>query len=174
MPTEPMPNTTRLHRRRRWLFLSIFAIVVLSLAAVAYLGGPRRAAWWINRVVIQPTRPPGPAATRSERWLQDLEYLRTNLHRLHANAFHTTPREAFERAFEEARERLVGEPTADARGGWGEVRSFTLPNSRIQVWVSTYHFGGDPNPVEPDVRAIPTASGWLAGEDPVLNAALGR
>lgn len=433
MPTEPVLHPTRLRPQRRWVLISIAAIVVLSLAAVTYLGGPRRTAWWIGRVVIQPSRPPEPAGTRSERWLQDLEYLRTNLRRLHANAFHTTPREAFELAFEEARERimdatdagamlevmrlialvgdghtatwshldaspshplrvahvggswsvigsgldhldllaaeiialdetpiasavdrlapyvsadsdadrhariarlltlselthaaglqrspelgrftarlpdgtivqrevaaaesggpiamvtsgllshrdpqldhwvawfpeigavylryrrcrnaaaftavadaalelldahpeatllvdlrgngggdsaviapllqglrergagertaalidvgtassatrnalelrslgatLVGEPTADARGGWGEVRSFTLPNSGIQVWVSTYRFGGDPNPVEPDVRATPTASAWLAGEDPVLNAALGR
>ena len=429
--TEFELRPARRGSRRRWAPIAVLFIVLLGLAAVTYLGGPRRTVWWIGRVVVQPTRPPEPAETPGERWLQDLEYLRTNLYRLHANAFHTTPRDDFERAFEEARDRLsnatdaeawlevmllltlvgdghtatwshldswpnyplrialvggswsvigaglehrdllatevialddtpigdaverlrqyvsadseadhdarvarlltsgelthaaglqstpemgrftlrlpdgtfidreleatqpgspmvlvtsnllssqhpqidhwvewmpdlgaiylryrrcrdrngfgevsgraldllgahpeaplvidlrgngggdssviapllrglreraagertvalidvgtassatrnalelrglgatlVGEPTADALAGWGEIRDFTLPNSGIRVWVSTFSFGGDPDPVEPDMRVAPTATAWLAGEDPVLAAAL--
>lgn len=69
---------------------------------------------------------------------------------------------------------LVGEPTGDAVGGWGEVRAFTLPNSGLRIQVSTYRFGGSSEPVQPDVPVAPSVSAWLNGEDPVLEAALAR
>jgi hypothetical protein len=67
---------------------------------------------------------------------------------------------------------LVGEPTGDALGGWGEVRSFTLPNSGIRVGVSSYRHGGGGAQVVPDVPAYAERRAWLDGVDPVLDAAL--
>jgi len=69
---------------------------------------------------------------------------------------------------------LIGEPTGDALAGWGEVRSFVLPNSRQRIQVSTFRFRGDDRPVRPDVAVVPTIDDWLAGRDPVLDAAARR
>jgi hypothetical protein len=113
MSRRSLPHRSRPPRRRRQI-LAVVAIVVLGIATISYFGGPRRTLWLINHLVVQPTRPPEPAATRSERWLQELEYLRTNLYRLHANAFHTTTRADFERAFGAARGRLGTATDAEA------------------------------------------------------------
>jgi len=43
-----------------------------------------------------PTAPPAPAATREERWLQDIDYLASELPRLHPNLFYRTPRGEFD------------------------------------------------------------------------------
>jgi C-terminal processing protease CtpA/Prc len=69
---------------------------------------------------------------------------------------------------------LVGEPTGDTPGGWGEVRTFTLPNSGIPVSVSSYFHGGSAKQVVPDVPVQPNVRAWLDGTDPVLEAALRR
>ena len=69
---------------------------------------------------------------------------------------------------------LVGEPTGDAPGGWGEVRTFALPNSGIRVGVSSYFHGGSGAQVVPDVAVVPDVRAWLDGVDPVLEAALRR
>jgi len=44
-----------------------------------------------------PASQPSPANTESGRWSQDLRYLKTELPRLHLNAFHTISREDFEK-----------------------------------------------------------------------------
>lgn len=44
--------------------------------------------WVLGKGRLKPAAPPAPAATRQGRWKQDLTYLKTELPRLHANAFH--------------------------------------------------------------------------------------
>ncbi len=45
---------------------------------------------------LTPTAPPPPAATREERWIQDVDYLASELPRLHANLFFQTSRGEFD------------------------------------------------------------------------------
>jgi hypothetical protein len=69
---------------------------------------------------------------------------------------------------------LIGEPTGGSPNGFGEILSFTLPHSGLQVFYSTKFFALLPNgelTVEPDVRVEPSAADWAAGRDPVLLAA---
>jgi Peptidase family S41 len=66
---------------------------------------------------------------------------------------------------------LVGEPTGGRPNGYGEVRSFTLPNSRAEVRYSTNYFQPleiDLPSLEPDVLIYAPAEEAFAGEDPVL------
>ncbi len=84
----------------------LLALASLVAGSIIAFGGPRRIAWRIETRVVQPTTPPSPAATRAERWRQDLDYLERNLVRLHANAFHTTPRRELETEFAAARARV--------------------------------------------------------------------
>ena len=151
MNDEDGPHPTQRRSRRRWPAIAALVLVVLALAAVNFMGGPRRTVWWIDRLVVQPTRPPEPADTRAGRWLQDLEYLRTNLYRLHGNAFHTTPRATFERAFEAAREQLADASDADA---WLAIMRLialvgdghTATGSHLEAWstvpLRVAHVGG--------------------------------
>jgi hypothetical protein len=95
-----------------------------------------------------PSPPPSPAATRDGRWLQDIDYLATELPRLHLNLFFRTPRAEFERAAEELRRavpassdhqivvglmRLAALP-GDAHttlGAWPRFRSLPLRLTRL-------------------------------------------
>lgn len=43
-----------------------------------------------------PSAPPLPAATREERWIQDIDYLAAELPRLHPNLFFHAPRSEFD------------------------------------------------------------------------------
>jgi len=45
---------------------------------------------------LTPTAPPPPAATREERWIQDVDYLASELPRLHPNLFFRTSRGEFD------------------------------------------------------------------------------
>jgi hypothetical protein len=70
---------------------------------------------------------------------------------------------------------LVGEPTAFKPNCYGEVRPFTLPNSRIAVSYSTRYYdkvAGDPPSLEPDVPIEGSYDDYLHGRDVVLDAAL--
>ncbi|MFO0972575.1 MAG: hypothetical protein U1A27_03920 [Phycisphaerae bacterium] len=70
---------------------------------------------------------------------------------------------------------LVGEPTGGKPNAYGEVRTFELPHCRLHVAYSTRYFRlvpADPESVTPDVAVEPTIDDWLAGRDPVLDAAL--
>jgi hypothetical protein len=72
---------------------------------------------------------------------------------------------------------LVGEPTGGKPNGYGEVRSFTLPNSGLSVGYSTRFFRllpDDPPWLAPDVTVTLTSADYLAGRDPVLEAILDR
>jgi len=71
---------------------------------------------------------------------------------------------------------LMGEPTGGKPNHFGQLGSFTLPNSGLTVHHSTKYFHkveGDPDAVHPDVRIGVTADDFFSGKDPVLDAAIG-
>jgi hypothetical protein len=71
---------------------------------------------------------------------------------------------------------LVGEPSGNKPNHYGQAESFMLPNSRLKVQYATKHFhmvkDGDPPAFYPDVPAAASLQDYLAGRDPVLDAAL--
>jgi len=71
---------------------------------------------------------------------------------------------------------LVGEPTGGKPGGFGDTRSFVLPNSRLTVFHSTRLVGVAPGfegpTVPPDVAVEITSADYFAERDPFLEAAL--
>lgn len=73
---------------------------------------------------------------------------------------------------------LVGEPTGGKPNGYGEVRSFTLPNSALPVSYSTKFFnswpGGDPESLFPDLAAAPSSADYREGRDPAMEAVAAR
>lgn len=67
--------------------------------------------------------------------------------------------------------RLVGEPTAGKPNHFGEVRSFRLPDSEIEVRYSTKYFKmlkNDMPTLAPDVEIDLTVEDYVSGVDPVL------
>jgi hypothetical protein len=85
------------------------------------------------------------------------------------NSFSETPGSHFNAT-------LVGEPTGGKPNGYGEVKIFKLPNSKLQVACSTKYFrpikDGDPPSLQPDVTVTRSWEDYLAGRDPVLEAVL--
>ena len=77
---------------------------------------------------------------------------------------------------EEAGIRLVGEAPGGGLDMYGDVRVVTLPNSRIVVLVSSRHHvrapGDDRLAIEPDRPAEVSWADYVAGRDPVLEAAV--
>lgn len=70
---------------------------------------------------------------------------------------------------------LMGEPTGGKPNHFGQLGSFTLPNSGLTVHHSTKYFHkveGDPDAVHPDVRIGVHADDFFNGKDPVLEAAI--
>ncbi|GAB4552233.1 MAG: S41 family peptidase [Anaerolineae bacterium] len=71
---------------------------------------------------------------------------------------------------------LVGEPTGGKPNHYGEVRSFSLPNSGLHVQYATRYWrnypDGDPLSLEPEIAAPPTIESVLSGRDPAFEAAL--
>jgi hypothetical protein len=71
---------------------------------------------------------------------------------------------------------LVGTPTGGRPNGYGETRSFILPNSGLRVQYSTRFFrnlpGNDSSSLEPDILAPITWADLLAGVDPTVERAL--
>lgn len=70
---------------------------------------------------------------------------------------------------------LVGEPTGGSPNGYGEVRQFRLPHSRLNVQYSTRLFRGPErgNSVKPDIAVgVGSAEFFDPARDPVLEAAL--
>lgn len=68
---------------------------------------------------------------------------------------------------------LVGRPTGGRPTHFGEVRTFTLPHSRLVVQYSTKRFvHGDPKAesLAPDLRVARSHEDYLAGRDPILEA----
>ena len=70
---------------------------------------------------------------------------------------------------------LIGEPTGGKPNSYGEIKSFPLPNSGLNVWYSTKFFQmapGDPPSLSPDILIELTGMDYFAGRDPVLEAVL--
>lgn len=70
---------------------------------------------------------------------------------------------------------LIGEPTGGKPNSYGEVQSFTLPNSGLIVNYSVKFFqtvSGNPPSVIPEVLVELSAEDYLAGRDPVLEKIL--
>ncbi len=71
---------------------------------------------------------------------------------------------------------LIGEPLGERPNTYAEVSTFTLPNSGLVVRYSTKYFravtDADPASLEPDVLVTRSVADFLAGRDPVLDAAL--
>ncbi len=71
----------------------------------------------------------------------------------------------------------IGERPGEKLNSYGEVRPLTLPHSRLFLQYSTKYFTLEKNDTagfEPDVVVRTTIGDWLAGRDPVLDAALKR
>lgn len=69
---------------------------------------------------------------------------------------------------------LIGEPTGGKPNHFGELHSFTLPNSKMTISHSSRWFQkveGDPDAVHPDVLIEVGSDDFFAGNDPVLEAA---
>jgi hypothetical protein len=72
---------------------------------------------------------------------------------------------------------IVGEPVGERPNTFGELRRFTLPNSKIQVSYSTKYFrlvDGEPDAFTPDVNVPITPQSLVDGRDPVLEWILNR
>lgn len=70
---------------------------------------------------------------------------------------------------------LIGEPTGGKPNHFGQLGSFTLPNSGLTVHHSTKYFHkveGDPDAVYPDVLVGITSNDFFSGKDPVLDTAI--
>lgn len=69
---------------------------------------------------------------------------------------------------------LVGDPTGGKPNGYGEVKTFNLPNSGLSVSYSTKFFSswpeGDPPSLTPDIPASISSADYLAGRDAGLEA----
>lgn len=70
---------------------------------------------------------------------------------------------------------VAGEPMGGKPNHFGQLNSFTLPNSGLKVWYSTRKFvrvPGDPPILAPDLPVESTWDDYLAGRDPVLERIL--
>ncbi len=70
---------------------------------------------------------------------------------------------------------LIGEPTGGKPNGYGEVRTFTLPNSGLTAQYCIKYFSpvsGNPESLLPDSYIDLTAQDYLNGRDPVLDFVL--
>jgi hypothetical protein len=72
---------------------------------------------------------------------------------------------------------FVGEPAGSPSNQYGDPARVTLPASGLLIRISTLYWQGadprDPRPaIVPDTLVVPAFADWLAGRDPVLDAAL--
>ncbi|NQU32366.1 MAG: hypothetical protein HQ521_03955 [Bacteroidetes bacterium] len=67
---------------------------------------------------------------------------------------------------------FIGEPTGGKPNHYGEVESFLLPNSQLEVRYSTKYFNwiqGDPSSIIPDVLIEFSSQDLINGHDPILD-----
>lgn len=71
---------------------------------------------------------------------------------------------------------LYGEPTGGKPNGYGEVRRFTLPNSKLIINYSTKYFESkiENDSLMPDHVIEPSISDYINGIDPVMEEILKR
>ena len=75
------------------------------------------------------------------------------------------------------RARLIGEPPGGSPSQWGDFAPFVLPHVGLEVLVATQYIergrdGDTRAALEPHLRVELSSADWLAGRDPVLQAAL--
>lgn len=76
-------------------------------------------------------------------------------------------------ALKDAGATLIGQPPADPRQRWGDIQTFPLPTSGLTVEYTTHQvFPSGQAAGLPDIVVAPTLAQTLAGDDPVLTAAL--
>lgn len=71
---------------------------------------------------------------------------------------------------------MVGEPSGSPPNEYGEIKDFTLPNSKIDVQYTTRYFrlltDSNPPTLEPDLTVHRSLADFLRGRDPALDVAL--
>ncbi len=70
---------------------------------------------------------------------------------------------------------FVGQPTGGRPDSYGNVRTFTLPNSKLSVDYTTAYFHdmpGNPPALMPDIEVNPSFADFAAGRDPAMKATL--
>jgi C-terminal processing protease CtpA/Prc len=70
---------------------------------------------------------------------------------------------------------LVGEPTGQRPNSYGEVKTMTLPQTKLPVQYSTKYFktmDGDPPTLAPDIQVELSSSDYANGRDAVLERVL--
>lgn len=70
---------------------------------------------------------------------------------------------------------LVGQPTGQGVNHYGEVKTFKLPNTKIEVQYSSKFFKlieDNATTIKPDILIEPTIDDYMNGKDPVLNYCL--
>ncbi len=75
------------------------------------------------------------------------------------------------------RATFVGEPMGGSPNLYGDTRTASLPNSKIEVWVSARYWQKSApddarESIEPARPALLSSADWFAGRDPALTAAL--
>ncbi len=73
---------------------------------------------------------------------------------------------------------LVGEPTGGKPNSYGQVQSFTLPNSKLTAYYTTKYFplmgSDDPSSLAPDIAVPRSLADFLTGRDAALETALAQ
>src|SRR5262249_22815162 len=70
------------------------------------------------------------------------------------------------------RAKLVGESSGGSPGGYGEIKLFTLPNSKLTVQYTTKYFSLGDTSLIPDLPVSATLADALNGRDVALEAAI--
>jgi hypothetical protein len=113
-----------------WSILLVKRALALLLFAAA--GG-------CGNDVVVPDAPPSAADTRDGRWVQDVDYMTSQLERLHPNLFFATPRSEFEAAAQQLKDQVPR--LADHEIVLGLMRVAALPgdgHTTVQRW-SGFH-----------------------------------
>jgi hypothetical protein len=87
-----------------------------------------------------PEAPPSPASTRDGRWIQDVDYMTSQLERLHPNLFFATPRADFLAAAQQLKDEVPRLPNHQVAVGL--MRLAALPgdgHTAVQYWALGFH-----------------------------------
>jgi hypothetical protein len=144
--------------RQRW-FRTFLAVAALAMV----LGGVYvvliQAGYLPSPITRNPLPAPTPAATRDDRWAQDIRYLADNLVYLHPNVFHAVSRHEFNAQVDRL---IVDVPTLTDAQIWTGIAEITalLADGHTEPILHTSGF----------FRLYPLRLGWY-GEDLVVTGA---
>ena len=129
--------------RRKQLFWAVGLLILFAMPAMVDVD--RRS---VYSLLLEPSKtpsaPPIPATTRDGRWRQDLQYLSTELPRLHVDAFHSVSREAFAALVQDLDSRIPNLSDAEIKVGLMRVISSLQDGHTHLYWPSdfrTFPFG---------------------------------